>query len=317
VNKFKIRQIWGVPYIIVLLEKMYFDKFIKSFSDNMSSFYTSGLTRVEISNKIKILRNKASDEGRVIMCGDIKGCDKSVPSCFFQMLSYMLKMSVNYDSHQCAMIDMILKYLCFTPYLDGNGNLKHTHGSTVSGSLITSMFNTFVLYTSLCYIYKVRYNRFPLDGELLVQGDDFVMLVNDIKESEMIKLQLKNFNLRLNLTETSISTCFDNIDFLGFFWNINNEPDQTDNWIIAKTVFPERYVKLAGPDRVISRYISLIFQLSRYYTLFKLFFNYDRYAKRKFQFGGDATMYIIDSKGKVHINKIPINKYLSLGWKLF
>jgi hypothetical protein len=315
--KYKIRQIWGVPYLIILLEKMYFTKFILRFSDTMKIFYTSGMTRIEISNQISIVRKRAMAKNKMIMCGDIKGCDKSIPLCFFQLLAGFFKLSVGMRPDECMIIDMLFKYLCFTPYIDNVGRIKHTVGSTVSGSLLTSLFNTFVLFTSLSYIYLIEFNEFPKFGDLLVQGDDFLLLIDDVNQSERIKRRLKIFNLRLNLSATSVVSHEEEIDYLGFLWNIENEPNQTDDWIIARTTFPERYVELAGPDRSITRYLSLIFQIRRYYNLFKLFYHFDKYMKNKFDPGGDNTLYIIDSRGKVHKNKIPINTYLEYGWRLF
>lgn len=311
---YKIRQIFGVSHFICALEVKYFSYFINNFKHNMYKIMTIGLTRPEVSKLISNVRNEAIITNRVIMCGDIKGCDKSIPAHFHRiMFDMFIHLSPNKFIKNC--INCIGDYLTYTPILRSD-NISFSHGSTTSGSWITSIFNTFSIYVVICYCYLVLYNRLPLVNEVLVQGDDFICVVDDGDE-DLIQEMFFFFNLRIKLDSTLISRGYDSIEFLGFKWDFKNTPFQEDSWIYVRTVYPEKSVAMSGPDRIISRYLSLIFQCNNGSALFKRFLKYDLILYEKFLTDPNPTFSLLDNSGKITLMSIPISYFLSFGWKAF
>lgn len=312
--EYKIRQIFGVSHFICALEVKFLKHFIDNFKESMKGICTIGLTRIQVSKLISNLRNNAYKSGRVIMCGDIKGCDKSVTAhfhrAFFDTLSSHVPSNFIRD---CILA--LGNYHAFTPVLRKD-SISITHGSTLSGSWITSVFNTFVVYTVLVYSYLYLYNRVPEVSEILVQGDDFVIVIDE-KDEDLIAMLFKYFNLNIKESLQSICTPSEDIEFLGFKWDIFNAPYQANSWFYSRIVYPEQSVDISGTERIIVRYISLIFQSSNFRDLFKLFYEYDEYLRHKLLYEENPVFRFLDSTGKITETYIPFDKLLNLGWRLF
>jgi hypothetical protein len=311
---YKIRQIFGVTHFICGLEVKYLTYFVNNFKKKMRNITTIGLTRPEVSDLISQLRLNSIRSGRVVLCGDLKGCDKSVPAHFHRYFFDTL-ISLSPNEFVKNSINSIGNYITYTPVLRRN-EVSYTNGSTVSGSWITTIFNTTVVYIGICYFYLVAYGRFPRQGEVLVQGDDFVLVIDEV-DTNLIQELFFLFNLRIKLDNTLIARGYDDIEFLGFKWDYVNTPFQEDSWIYVRTVYPERSVAISGPDRVICRYLSLIFQCNNGFELFKRFLFYDESLKEKINFDPNPSFELIDNAGKVTINKVPIRWLIDIGWRAF
>jgi len=247
----KIRQIHGTPFFIVALEKLIFENFVETLKLSFP-FYTVGLTKLQISDKISDLRDKARLSNKVIFCGDISGCDKSI-SFDHSQLYFSYAKDFICDDYINAFKALVCYHLR-TPMLYSGGILV-SHGSTITGSWLTSSFTTFCVTVSLFYSYFRIYRRMPKLDELLVQGDDFVILLDKKEDSILFKENMLEFNLRVRLDKSRISKYYEEIEFLGYIWDFSNEPDQTDDWIISRIVYPEKFIKFPGPLRLIYRYI--------------------------------------------------------------
>lgn len=317
-NKFnlsyKIRQIFGVSHFIVGLEVKYLTYFMDNFKRNMDGLTTIGKTRVEVSKLVSNLRSNGVKMNKLVMCGDISGCDKSIPSHFYRLIFGIFTEIAPNEYIKNALISLG-SYMCYTPILRRN-EVKYSNGSTLSGSLITSIFTTFVIYFVLTYVFLVLYKRFPSYGDILVQGDDFIMLMDEGDE-RLIKEIFMFFNLRIKVSKGLIVKPTEGIEFLGFIWDVNNEPNQSNEWIYSRIVYPEKSVEISGPDRIICRYLSLLFQLSRYLDLFKKFVEYDDFLRRSLQISSNPKFYILDNTGNISTMMFPIVKLLHLGWKMF
>jgi len=311
---YKIRQIFGVSHFICALEVKYLTYFVNNFKRSLKGICTLGLTRPEVSNLVSRIRDKSIKTDRVVMCGDIRGCDKSIPAHFHRILFDTIAGSSPNEYIKNAILSLG-NYLCFTPILRKD-KINFTHGSTTSGSWITSIFNTFVIYSVICYSYNVLYNRFPTKDEVLVQGDDFICVIEEEDEKQIQEIFLL-FNLHIKLSNSLISKGKDDIEFLGFLWDCRNTPRQLNSWVYVRTVYPERTVEEAGVDRIISRYLSLIFQLNNSNELFKRFLKYDKYLRDKCQNQSNPVFKIIDSMGRMVTQVFPIIYFLSVGWRAF
>jgi len=315
--KHKPRMIFGVSHFICALEVKYLFCFVEQFKKSLSGKCTIGKTRLEISEYVSNMRKEAAFSNRLILCGDIKGHDMSVPPEFHIIIFNMWMLAAKNYSKAVNSILCLQRYLTYTPFGTYDKDVKLSYGSTTSGSWITSVFATFTVMFSLNYAFYKLYGFFPDDSEIIVQGDDFLILIEEESHANVIKEELLHFNLRLKVSSTAVCNYNDKVEFLGFNWDYKNEPLQHNSWFISRILFPERRVDCIGPDRIISRYLSLIFQVSNSNELFKRFYHYDSYLKDKILREDEPSFYLIDSLGNIHESKFPIKKFLNWGWKLF
>lgn len=315
-NNVKVRQIFGVPQFICCLEYLYFYSFVLNFVQKLENVYVLYDTRVDTSNRISSLRDYCENNNKIILCGDIKSCDKSVSAIFHKIFFSFIVKNVKSESDRKSIM-AIGKYLTYTPILSCLKTKRVSDGSTVSGAWTTSIFTTFTVFIAINYSFYMLYNRFPSPEEFLIQGDDFLIAIDNHDDFFSFKKSMKDLNLTIREDSCKMSNFNDEIEFLGFFWNLNNEPDQTDLWIISKILFPSKFIKFPGADRIISRYLTLLFQLSRFLSLYNRFLAFDYYLKEKVNKYSCPTFIIIDNRGDTHINAFPINTYLTYGWKLF
>lgn len=315
VVKYKIRQVWGIPFLVIFLECKYFNWFKVLFTERFSPYFTSGLRKEEVSEKIKSVRKRALMEGKLILCGDVSSFDKSIAPSFYSLFESVLSKIDN--SIFKSILPILLNYFTYTPFIGVKGKVEYTIGGAASGNYLTTIFNTFVMFVVVAYNFISVNGKLPEPGDILVQGDDFIMLIPNEECFGKIKNNFKKFNFRLKLYDGAIVKRDEPIEFLGFFWDKYGEPDQTDLWLISRIMFPENYVEMAGPERVISRYLSLIFQLKRFKDLFKMFYDNDRYLRRIIHSRDVFNLRVIDASGRLTLNVLPLNLFLTKGWRAF
>lgn len=312
---YKIRQVWGIPFLIIFLECKYLYWFKNLFANKFSAFYTSGLRKEEVSNKIAKIRKKAMFEGKLVLCGDVSGFDMSVAPPFYSLFESLFA-TIKCDTFK-GILQLLINYFTFTPFVNNKGYVDYTVGGSASGNYLTSTFNSFVTLFVVTYNFVRVNGKLPEEGDFLIQGDDFIMLIPNKECFASIKENFMDFNLRIKLYDGAIVNHDDDIEFLGFFWDHLCEPDQSDKWLIARIIYPENYVEMGGPERVISRYLSLIFQLKRYRHLFKIFYENDHYLRRIMHSRDVFNLRIIDNSGRLTNNVLPLNLFLTKGWRAF
>lgn len=307
---YKIRQVLATPYFIVAIEKYLFYNFVKSFSASFPS-YTVNLRKKEISTKIQKLRFNARNLDSYILCGDIKGNDKSISmehsSLFFQIASHFI------DPKLMSSFNAIFIYYLRTPMLYSKGIL-YSSGSTISGSWLTSCFTTLTVLIALQYSFYKIYNRFAKDDEYLIQGDDFVVILKSVDDSILLKEFMLELNLRLRLDTSGLVLWYNKIEYLGYFWSSSGEPDQTDEWIIGKILYPKGFVRINGPLRIIYRIISIIINLFRFRELFTLFRKFDKMLDLLFLRNNNPVFEMITNDNTLMKVKIPFEKLWRFGW---
>lgn len=311
----KVRPVWGAPFHFIILEVMHLKWYVDIFKSRFSDFYTVDLTKVQVSDKIQKLRELAKSSDRIVFCGDVQGVDRSYSTNLYALQYYLLCHLVK-DERFKMNLSLIWKFYTYTPYIDTDSRVRVTSGGNTSGVYLTNLINTFALILILGYLYYKIYNRFPNSGEFLVQGDDFIILLPKDCNLKFVKKIFNNFNFRLKIMSSPISKPNEDIEYLGYYWDRYGNPNQTDEWLLSKIYLPERYVELSGPDRVIIRYLSIIFNLKRANSLFKLFYNKDPILRQKIRLNKNPFLYIVDNVGKLHINQYPLQLFLTKGWKL-
>lgn len=310
---FKIRQILGEPFFIVALEKLILFNFVESFKKSFSNYYTVGLTKSELSERIRTLRNEARNKGKLIICGDIHGCDKSISLMHSKIYFSLAQRFI--PENMLNLYKAFIVYYLRTPMIYSDG-LIYSHGSTVTGSWITSSFTTLSVIIPILYYYIKLYGRFPKPEEFQVQGDDFILIINKESDKYFFKSCLKEFNLRLRLDKSNVVNCFDDIEFLGYNWDQYNQPDQSNEWVISKILYPERYMQFDGPLRIIYRILSIIINLKRFRELYYKIYQIDNQLQNFVDNYVDFKFTLISESNQILNVKIPINEFLSKGWRI-
>jgi hypothetical protein len=130
------------------------------------------------------------------------------------------------------------------------------------------------------------------------------------------KQYMMELNLRLRLDKSFCVEHFGDVEFLGFIWDEYNQPDQTDKWIIGKLLYPEKFIKIFGPHRIIYRMLSIIINLKRFRTLFNKFKLYDRKMFLDLKFNRLKRFNLLSYSNDYLNIKIPMDKFLIYGWQL-
>lgn len=309
----KIRQIQGVPFLILALEVHFFKSFKDRFLETFKNIACIGYTRVQISSLVKKVRGNSKTMGKRILCGDLSNCDVSI-SKFLMTIFYSFSSEFLTKEEFFRSIPLIY-WIVKTPIML-NQQIVITNGSNPTGMWFTSLLNTFSLIVVLNYFSVIKNGKILNEFEYLVQGDDFIILIDEGDE-KLLKTIFKIFNFRLNLNKSKVVGYKDDISFLGFEWDYNSEPDNDDLWLIARTLYPERFVDFAGPERLIVRYLSLLFQIKRSYSLFVKFMSVDKELKDRVLNKSNVTFKVLTSDGRLIDNKVPINRFLEIGWRMF
>jgi hypothetical protein len=170
--------------------------------------------------------------------------------------------------------------------------------------------------SSTFYSFYKLYERFPNSDEIQVQGDDFIVVLENETDKFEFKKYMLEFNLRLRLDKSFCVPPCGEVEFLGFIWDMNNQPDQTDVWVIAKLLYPERFLKIFGPHRIIYRMLSIIINLKRFTTLFYEFKKYD-HELFSLLITNKLKRFNLINRENAHTNiRIPMNDFLRYGWQL-
>lgn len=315
VKDVKIRQVWGNPYLVSIIEMSLFHKAIDFLSRRY--FYSYRLTRPQISIQVSKLRQRARLQGRKVICGDIKSIDSSHPIFSIYLLFSICARITNLTALQRRSSIALFLYHCFTPVTWTSRRLSFTNGGNKSGSSFTSIINSVYMEFIITYHFLQEYKRLPEKDELFILGDDFILIGNE-QDLAKLKKTYKVFNLTLSAKKTDVVDPTGDILYLGFYWDIYNEPHQKDLWWIAKICFPERYVDDVGYGRILTRVASIVFQLRDGHQIFKkLCINqlsqvYERLDKYK-----DFVVKFYDRSSNIILTKIPLSELLNKGWRIF
>lgn len=309
----KIRQVWGSPFGVFLLESKLFRLTIDEITK--CPFFSYGLTRPEISSQVQQLRMKAIDKNRPIICGDIKSIDSDHPPFSILLLFALLMRFTDMNEYEEELCYGLLIYQLFTPVTWSSRYIAYTHGGNKSGSLFTSIINSVYMLTIIGYYHYMKYGRLITRSEVYILGDDFIY-VGDEEDKENLIKYYRLFGLTLSDNKTHVVLPSEDITYLGFDWDISGKPDNPDLWWIAKVCFPERFTYDKGLDRLFNRFCSVVFQLKRSNELFQKVM-VGIWAKYYQHHTKDIVIKFTSPTGFVKLGKIPLFKLISLGWKTF
>lgn len=276
----KVRQVWCVPFTIVALEYVYFNKFIKRAIDRAKSsdrsIYSSGLSSKGISEKIiaplkESLSYVSNSQGRFLCNGDYSKFDWSIQieliDIFFDQHRYYLKQ----NRKQGINFDYLCFYYKFAPFVYKSQIWFKKRGIS-SGLYCTNYFDSYVNLT-LCIAaeslnaslqpkdrrdYLLNNRTFGNIGQIIertdytvartdfnlvaVCGDDLLWITDIVQNRILIEL-CNTIDMVIGFGPPN-DFFSDNLFFLGRYWNSDNEPYQTEDYLIAHALFrTKRYDK--------------------------------------------------------------------------
>jgi hypothetical protein len=166
------------------------------------------------------------------------------------------------------------------------------------------------------YSYLSIYGKLPSFDDYLVQGDDFIIILKEEKDGLLFKQYMRELNLRLRLDTLGVVNWYNDIEFLGFYWNTSGLPDQTDEWIISRILYPEKYIRFDGPKRITYRILSIILNLKRYRVLFSEFKRYDDELRYLHLQGSKPSFQLISFNNEILNVRIPLKDFWLFGWRM-
>lgn len=315
---YKIRQIYGVPLIIATIESMLFREPIEYFSKR-NYFFSYGNTRTITSQSIASLRIKAEFAKRRILCGDFSKVDSTItPESIFFVFD-ILRDLIELNPLQEKLFDLLYHYHMVTPISWASEKITFSFGANKTGSLLTSFINSITSLIAIVYYLKTHKRPVPRKDELFILGDDFVMLIDDISQVDTIVKFYNLFNLTLHPlgTKTTVSDYNTPITYLGFEWDLNNYPTNDFYWYTAKICFPERYVKVSGLNRIISRAASILFQIHLGHLVFEKVFTQEPIIRQALQNYNDVVIDYFDQSGRLYYVKLPLSTLYAFKWRSF
>lgn len=319
VRKTKIRQVFGVPFLIAILEVMMFGKALKQICrPNPNGYFSYSLTRPEVSLQVRQLKVKALQQGRYIYCGDFSKMDSSIAPIMQYLVVEFLISHVRLEG---KMKDVYLAYLIwilFTPVAWASRSISWTVGGNISGSYTTSFTNSYIVLVILKYFYLVKYGRTLETSDVKILGDDFILLLDNPNDVYDLKDVISKFSMKINTQKSSVKYGDEDIEYLGFHWDLNGEPYNDDLWYLARICFPERFVHIKGYERIIQRAASILFQLRDGGKIFdQVFVGGISWFRKIINQGYDPEIDYIDKSGSYFSAKIPYSTLRHKGWRAF
>jgi hypothetical protein len=125
----------------------------------------------------------------------------------------------------------------------------------------------------------------------------------------------------LNVEKLGVGTYDEAIHYLGFDWQVDDQPYATEEWILGRICYPERYSKLPGRIRTYQRFCAICFQSAdgaRFYH--DVLGRHDPYFRKQFygkEHLRDPLISYIDKEKTSFSFKIPLTTLLNKGWKAF
>lgn len=280
--KIKIRQVWCIPHILIIIECMFFYNLIeicKKYSKEVTGYaYSISQNNRIISRNIINLRSKrkpALDGIYYFYSLDYSKFDRTVPTWFIDIFYAISKECIReLSSHELILFDLCRLFTKYTPFIHEDEYFITGKGIS-SGLFITNFFDTIFnmvlinIVETLFYDHTNTFNRLmDLDSNILNDK------IEDIKRNELPKNSknfsylvlgddgvvywckrmlefLKRFCFFLGMevkVKNTISDGVSDIFYLGRYWDVNGIPDQTFEYISAHIIFRTKFYKEAEID---------------------------------------------------------------------
>jgi hypothetical protein len=86
--------------------------------------------------------------------------------------------------------------------------------------------------------------------------------------------------------------------------------------VVGKLLYPEKFIKIFGPLRIIYRMLSIIINVKRFMELFIKFKNYDKELYIKLKTRKLMRFPLLSMSNDLMNVSIPMEKFMRFGWQL-
>lgn len=305
----KIRQVYGVPFRVVVLENVFFGEILDNyFQHNLNSespVSSSSLTNHQISTRIvsRLRSYLDNTNGRSLYSMDYSKFDSTVPpfaiDIFFLICQNSLEMSETYFKA----FHLLRFYVKYTPVVWKRRLFLLCRGIP-SGLLITNLFDSWWNLTLWYLARKVIHNNgsrsfenfnanslnyfftdrsivsdyLPPREDLAVCGDD-VLIYTYEHEILIHKLICDRYFMNININIVCNSSN-DNTFFLGRYWDKDSVPIQSEVYISTHLMIRTRWYRKEdvsfdiSEDLDINRFLSIVCPLGNGNEYIRKYFMY-------------------------------------------
>jgi hypothetical protein len=324
----KIRQVWGEPYTVNSLSGIYFRELIENCKSHLlkerypSSTY--GRSLVEISDTI-IREWKQKDTP---FCSiDIEKMDSNIPTFFWPLFYVFLADNIDINTRkEFNLFKRIMFYQCYTPYCYRGSKLNFQNSGNSSGSILTSLFATWVTRVVVNYIFYAYTAHFAYSNSCNLGDDNIIRL--DPKVGITLSLIILEFQ-RFGFTIPEDSCLYYNtvknkFQFLGYIWDDECRPSQSKEWFVVHFVYPQRFFRnLDIPVSLMQVYraISIAAPLYNGMNIFhKYLGRYDSIYREMLKLtkkGNNVCIRYYGEDQRLNTMTIPLTKILEYGWRYY
>jgi hypothetical protein len=317
--KEKSRIVWCVPYTIVALENIFFGELINSVKKysllSNEVVYPLGLTNYQIGQRsVGTLRNRFHSLGKKdykIYSLDFSKYDSTIPNWAKDLFFSLCRQVLDLDKNQSQVYDYLRVYVKHTPFVFGD-EVKFKKKGISSGLLITNVFDTWWNLTIHYFVHllydvypeciddiydreitfdklymdksKVKYELLINNPIVRVMGDDTIILCSPF-ELELHKKICTLLGMKVTVKHVTHDP-FDPIFFLGRYWNYNNRPYQSEEYMSLRIVYTKYYneekIPFSKKDIHLNRMLSICLPLiGGKEFLDKYLFDYKPYQRFK------------------------------------
>lgn len=321
----KVRQVWGVSYRVLGLEGVYFRNMINNCTDRcLSSNIPPATWGRTLPNLSKTLIPHLRSYRKKIISTDIESFDSSVPGFMWALFYAISRYNIaDLDPNDLRSLDYLMVFDCYTPYCHMSTKLKFQRKGVPSGSLKTSLFDTFVNRTIINYSCLEFTNGKNSAGDTCsVLGDDNV-IVQHYTDLRTLESCYARFGMKLNRDKTSVRDYNQSYEFLGYIWDDQNRPTQTESWYISHLCIPSRFfsrdLNIPIPILQTSRAVTICMVLYKGIETFERLIGDKDYIwsnlkKQYHTTGTDPFLYWVSEDQRNFGTRIPMSKILFEGW---
>jgi len=324
-NEVKSRPVWGFPFCISVIEGLFFRKLVYNCQEYCSkpgnANCATGKTKFRVSEDIIWPLRRLDNP---VLCLDFSKFDSTIPSFMWPLFYAICKSCIIIPSHLNTLFEYLMCYHNFTPYCYRDTTIRFQQRGVPSGSLITSLFDSWTVRTIVNYAYLTYTHgkRLPRQS-LSVLGDDAVLSINFVPYEYLIKV-FTLFGVKVNVDKTSVVSSSDNIVFIGYVWDKLCRPTQTLDWFVSHLCIPSKFYRNSPiPVDKLQTYraLSLCAGVFRGMDFFEYLIGDQDYVwvdlKNKYESGEHVEIRYIGGKQRELFLTIPLSSILNIGWKAF
>lgn len=295
----KIRQVWCIPFRIIVLEILFFNPLLDMCKDyTLKStnpvfgigLNNSGLSRKQIS-QLRLFQSRFRNQDLQFYSGDYSKFDRSYLDIFDSLFFSIWRSQITLTDNQYKIYSLLRIYTKFTPYIYKD-SLFVTGRGICSGSFTTNIRGTFANLTIWCMAqilidfdseatHKLLNEFMKLEdiirksglsdlsvideidffsiGWVKIYGDDCIGCVSSSHAALLIEL-CKAFGQQLNFKSPRSST--ESFYFLGRYWDVDSRPYQSPQYMFAHIITRTKWYSKEEVNFDISENLELYRALS-------------------------------------------------------